>query len=943
MFISLKWKAGVFLSLVLIALTTAWSWQSISTSQSTFNKKLSEKHHYHEELLNELISDNFLKLSQFSQLMSEKKVISDALKKGKSIKPGAPFIEEWVSYNINFGLDYLAVFSQEKTVLGEEKSTHALKSLDQFRDVILNKYLENALGGEPQTYIYCDQACFLVIIEPMVNADGHLGGIVIAQNMADIVRSFYGFTKSSIGVFIKSTEDGLQKESDRYIEEWGVTAWAISKFKEVYPVFRHYSESALIIENINNEIFLEKDNHYFIKKLSRIESAMAGSETYFIALSDETDSYNLMISNIVSGVITGLLVLIIAEVILLLLINQLMRKLVNISDALLLLPKQLFKNAIRKVNNNSVYIRDELTTLENSTVYVAKELEELHSEIDVKNQSLNSQINVLARSRAFLTRLFDNSHLFILTQSSDFKLISTNKKFNALFFDVPLCYDQILSDSSLVNEFSLEVEKLKKQQQDVFQLETLLSDKFNKQLSVLWSHSLVEDEDGNEIILSIGMDLTQQKRAENDLRWMANHDSLTGLGNRRAFNQKFNDLLKTKMEGALVYIDVHRFKQINDIYGHHVGDKVLIDIAETLKGVIRGHDVVCRLAGDEFIVILTRISKEDLSVTLEKISTCLNRRVQLDSGEACDYTVSIGASIFPEHGNDAQKLIIYADMAMYHAKKKGTGRWYIYNLIDDTVSKITHDHDIVLKIRHAIKFNGLFLVYQPIMNIKTNKISHYEVLLRLHDENDNLISPAVFIPIAEESGEIGHIDEWVIDHALAELKNLSDMNSDVCFAINISAPTLQTDELPELLKKYISIHEIKPERLIVELTETAYIENFQKVLHNLNLLADYGIRVALDDFGVGFSSFTYLKKLPLSYVKLDGSYVQNLTKYKDDQIFVKSLAAMITGFGMETIAEFVEDESTLLMLDELGVTYGQGYHIGKPKRFNDTFIQAKVV
>lgn len=941
MFISLKWKAGVFLSLVLIALTSAWSWQSISKSQNSFDKNLAEKHIYYQELLNEVISDNYLKLSQFSQLMTEKKVVSEALNNKASNENDTPFLREWASYNINLGLDYLAVFNHEKEVLAETKSDQLNSNLSQFRNVIIKQYLHKATMGEPQSYIYCDDACLLVMVEPMVNAQGKSGIIVLAQNMADIVRSFHSFSKASLGIFIKNKKPDLPITNDRHINQWNSTAWAVSQFKTMFPVFKNYSESGLVNDNVNFELFFEEDNKYFIKKITGIESDVAGQEVSFITLSDETESYNQMRFSIISGVITSILVLFIAEVILFLLINRLMRKLINISDALLLLPKQLFNNAEQKVNSGKSYIRDELTTLENSTAYVAKELNKLHSEIDVKNQSLNQQISVLARSRAFLTRLFDNSHLFIVTQGTDFELLSTNKKFNALFVELPSRYDLILSDSSLVNEFTKEVDKLKKQLLDVVQLETVLIDKFNNQLTVLWVHSLVEDEDGNEIILSIGTDLTQQKRAENDLRWMANHDSLTGLGNRRAFNQKFDDLLKTRMRGALVFIDVNRFKQINDIYGHHVGDKVLIDIAESLTDVVRGHDVVCRLAGDEFILILTRIAKPDLVTFLDKLSVCLSRRIQVDAGTVCDYTVSIGASVFPEQGNDAQKLIVYADMAMYSAKKKGAGHWYIYDLMDDAVSKITHDHDIVLKIRYAIKFDSLFLVYQPIMNIKTQTISHYEVLLRLRDEDDNLISPAIFIPIAEKMGEIRHIDEWVIDHALSSLKDLGDNQSR--FAINISAPTLQSENLPEMLKQYISHYDVDPGRLIVELTETAYIENFQIVLHNLNLIADYGVQVALDDFGVGFSSFTYLKKLPLTYVKLDGSYIRNLTKFEDDQVFVKSLAAMITGFGMKTIAEFVEDGSTLDMLDNLGVTYGQGYFIGKPESFSDTFNLPKSI
>lgn len=931
MYISLKWKAVVFFSLVFIAITTAWTWQIINKQLEAFELELEQTKVTREVLLSELVNDSFLRLSQFSELISGRQVVLRSIKhSGTNLTKLKQSLErDWLSYHINLGLDYLAIYDADNRVLNQV-NTPDLDIDQNFRDAILTMLKNKHSSEEPGSLIYCNRSCVMMVLQPFISDEGSTGTIVLAQNMADIVRVFYNFSSAGLGILVDAKNNDEVKPDERYLANWNVYAWAVSDFNRIFPILKQYADFNSLNNDDPLELFSSASRHYQINSLQLPDTQMLGSRVLLISVEDKTSTYELVNSNIKRAFITGTFGLLAAEFILLLLIYRPMNKLVNITEALHLLPYQKFSQAIEKVEGNKSLFSDELTTLANSTVYVAGELGKLQKEINQKNISLEEQVHALTRSRAFLTRLFDNSQIFIITQDFEFNIQSTNMKFESLYDDTPSDFLSLIIDQEEIDEFREMSRKLITQKIDAFQHEFVLPDQHKRNVIITWTHTLVEDEMGNLVILSIGMDQTLQKKAENELRWMANHDGLTSIGNRRSFNTTFNELLQKHIPGVLIFIDVNRFKQINDIFGHNAGDQVLIDIANKLLHLTRATDTISRFAGDEFTILMTHVNHQDIPGVLQKLSTELNSSIQTGSGRSVQYSVSIGASLFPDQGHDPQELINNADMAMYNAKKKGMGHWHIFDSDDERVYQVKNDHNLILAIKHALKTSSFKLEYQPILDIKNNRISHFEVLIRMQDEKGQNISPAIFIPLAEKSGEIRHIDEWVLDRSLASLQDCSERGEGFAIAINISAPTLQADDFPELIFNSIAKYHIDPAQVIIELTETAYIENFNQVLRNLRLITKKGIRVALDDFGVGFSSFTYLKMLPLSYVKLDGSYIRNLTRNPDDQVFVKSLSAMINAFGMKIIAEFVEDQETLSMVEVLGVSHGQGYFIGKP-------------
>lgn len=935
MFISLKWKAVAFLSVVLIMLSLVWIGQSVYQIIKQYEQESQTTHLKHQQILDQLVEANFLKLSQFSQILADKteiKQVNDSHSKGLPA-----FLEsQWFSLNINLGIDYLAMLEPNGDIVANSFSPSVIQYPEKLASVIKEKLMASGEATEPHSFVYCELSCMQFTAEPIVQDSGLERYLLLGQNMADLIQRYSSLSGADLGVVITSDLNEtsfLEALPERTLKDWQAFVWAISRYDEMFPLLSAFSVEHLLNPTKTEELFRYQDKDYLIKTLNLSFLSEAGLTAHFLDIRDESAKQRQLWRSIWSGVFTGVLALIVSEIILVFLMLGPLQRLVYIAKALNLLPEHRYKEVSTLVGNKQGYVRDELTLLEQSTRQVSGELEALHNEVQKSNDDLTNQLNVLSRSRSFLTRLLDNSNLYIVTQSSQFDILSMNSKYQQELTGASQTFLALFSDTLSKQEFVSEVD---------FLFSTPINESFSQEIELMsgngdalfvaWTHTLVEDEQGQTIILSIGLDLTQRKRDEVALKWLANNDPLTKIGNRRAFKNNMEYMLQTSKRGAVVFIDINYFKQINDLYGHAVGDEVLIEIAKILQANVRNNDLVSRLAGDEFTIVFQNISESDLWSMLAKLSKALNSSIKLENEQLVEFSVSIGASLYPEHGSDMQSLNVHADMAMYQAKKSGINQWHLFNPSDNNLEMMEKEHAMASLVRRAIKpGSGLFhLVFQPILSIKDKTISHYEVLLRLTDEQGNPAFPDEFIPAAERLGLIRSIDEWVIDHAFSRLENESKTRKNLKFAINVSAPTLQSQDLTKMFSKYFEKYEIESSQVVIELTETAYIENFNQVLANLETLKHGGFMVALDDFGVGFSSFSYLKKMPLSFVKLDGSYIRNLNLNHDNQIFVESLSNMVQAFGMKTIAEFVEDQATLDKLTELGVTYAQGYHIGKP-------------
>ncbi|NRB41582.1 MAG: EAL domain-containing protein [Pseudomonadales bacterium] len=453
-----------------------------------------------------------------------------------------------------------------------------------------------------------------------------------------------------------------------------------------------------------------------------------------------------------------------------------------------------------------------------------------------------------------------------------------------------------------------------------------LINSFNTMLEVIKSRDAKLRKHGEEL-----EDLVNLKTRQ--LHQRSNYCQLTKLPNRHFFIEQLERQIEvSKLDGtsiAVLFMDLDRFKVINDNLGHEIGDDVLREVAQRLENVLESKDIVARWGGDEFVVFLPSMKKqEDIVASARSIIMALEEVIILDDRQL-HISASVGISVYSEHGNDAFTLLKNADICMYRAKQRGAGTFTFYDASIDVAS--TDRLSMETKLRRALEEGKLNLVYQPKINIQKYDISGVEALLRWHDDELGDIPPSQFIPLAEEIGIINKIGEFVIRTACKQFADwrLLGMPA-VRIAINLSPTHLAENDLVDKIQQELAFYNIDPQYLELEITEETFLDGNNQCQKNLATLHDLGFRIAIDDFGTGYSCLSYLIDLPVSTLKIDGSFVRKLgTKPENDGI-VSAILTLGHGLGLEVVAECVETAEQLRFLKTSGCDIIQGYYFSKP-------------
>ena len=446
--------------------------------------------------------------------------------------------------------------------------------------------------------------------------------------------------------------------------------------------------------------------------------------------------------------------------------------------------------------------------------------------------------------------------------------------------------------------------------------------------------SLVDDDSGIAgIVEGMLVDITERKVAEERVQSLAYYDALTGLPNRILLHDRLSKALATarrqKHKVALLFFDLDRFKIINDSLGHSVGDLLLQDVAGRLKSCAREEDTVARLGGDEFLIVLTHVNDiPGAAVSAERFMDALTSTFVIQ-GHSLSVGCSLGISIFPEHGADSETLIKHADAAMYSAKDGGRNNFQFFtaDMNAQAVERLTLENGL----RSALDKKELFLVYQPQMNIATGKINELEALLRWQHPELGLVPPDKFIRIAENSGLIVPIGEWVLRTACSQARKWQDEGLPaVSIAINVSAVQFRQQGFCELIRRVLRETGLAPQYLELELTESLLLGNADVTLSVLQELKAMGLTLAIDDFGTGYSSFSYLKRFPVSKLKIDRSFVRDVAVNPDDAAITTAIISMAKSLNLKVIAEGVEDEAQMSFLRAHQCDEIQGYYFSVP-------------
>ncbi|MBD8527041.1 bifunctional diguanylate cyclase/phosphodiesterase [Pseudomarimonas arenosa] len=434
-------------------------------------------------------------------------------------------------------------------------------------------------------------------------------------------------------------------------------------------------------------------------------------------------------------------------------------------------------------------------------------------------------------------------------------------------------------------------------------------------------------------------DITERTQLTTQLRYQATHDSVTGLFNRREFDRRLHQRVEhsaaTGRIEALLYVDLDQFKLVNDTCGHLAGDQLLVDVAATLRRCVGADGWVARLGGDEFGIMMRAASVAEIRSAAERVRGAIEMMDFRWEERRYGLTASIGAVAIDGGRHVApRELLAFADTACYLAKEAGRNRVVVHEENRSSALRRRAEMDWIPRIRQALAEDRLLLCYQelrPLRDEDKQRGAHFELLVRLRDEQGNIVPPGAFIPAAERFGVMPEIDRWVVSYALRHFSRLHPQGDDIGMcAINLSGATMSDESFPQFLLELLKSESVRPERLCFEITETAAVTHFDRACALIRSLQALGCKVALDDFGAGMSSFGYLKNLPIDYLKIDGSFIREIETDAMSQSIVRAVTEIGHRFKTRVVAEFVPGPSACDVLSDIGVDFAQGFAIHVP-------------
>ncbi len=428
--------------------------------------------------------------------------------------------------------------------------------------------------------------------------------------------------------------------------------------------------------------------------------------------------------------------------------------------------------------------------------------------------------------------------------------------------------------------------------------------------------------------------LAKAEKTEAQLRYIADHDALTGLLDRRRFRSELDQYVSFAAryggQGAVMIIDIDDLKAVNDSFGHHAGDVLIRRIAGLMRERVRTTDIVARLSGDEFAVLMPQTD----TVGALQLGEDLRAQVAESTAPASDApnaTISVGITMFgAEREIGAEGVLAAADQAMYWAKEEGRNQIVLFQDPSEPKRRQERRQTTSARIRDALTHDRLSLHTQPIRSLASGGIERYELLLRMTGENGELLPAAAFIEAAERSGMVQELDRWVVARALELLGAREREGSPVSLHVNLSGASVADLSVLEFIERRLDEGTADPARCTFEITETARVHDYEAAGGFADRLTEFGCQVAIDDYGAGFGPFHYLKQIPFDLIKIDGSFIRDMPNSDADQLTVQAIVQIARGLGKTTIAEYVQDDLTAEMLREYGVDMAQGYHLGRP-------------
>jgi len=919
--LSLTWRVIALSSLLLVGLVGLFTWLGHDNLTQQFQES---RHQHHERQQREIrlaLRRSAENLRQLAGLAAASPRLGPPLEAGSAEGVEAALASQWPTLQLEAGIDEILVVDSRGRTMGRWGATQAEGQLP------IASWVQRVMASEmPITTLRCGANCRQYAVVPVLVEGESVGLVVLSRSLADVTRQAREVSDAEVALLVTGVQESRELPAERQLAPWNGYLLALTRQEESLPILQRAAALSPLHALLQAPMRLQHaGQHLELSAVHMDEDADRRSTGYFLLISDissqisaiNTDT-RLLLGVGVAGWIT-------AEFMLLLILLRPMARLRRTAALLPMLASGGFDDVRAAIPARPRRLPDEIDVLEDTTL-------ELSGLLEMLEQEVQARVEDLAQERDFVNSLLDTARVFIVAQDNRGRISLVNDYTRTLLgLD-----DEALLGRHFTDVFEAGHAAAARPLDTPQQEERTLQTPDQRLHTIAWYHaSLPAGTDGSMSRISVGLDITERKAAEARLTWLAERDPLTELYNRRYFQDAVQKALWRQSRGAVLLLDLDQFKEVNELSGHHVGDRLLREVTDTLLLNLGHRGIIARLGGDEFALLLEHADEDQAVQVAAQIDRLLDNMGFMAAGRRHRVTASIGIALFPVHGATPADLMASADVAMYKAKESGIQQWHLLSQHENAKDELQERVYWVERVRSALAENDFELMVQPIMRLQDRDVKHYEVLLRMRNADGSLVSPSHFIPVAERSGQIVQIDRWVLRQSLGVLRHLQQRG--VSLAVNLSGQSLHDEGLKQYLADELAASGADPHHLILEVTETAAVTDFSTARGVLQTMRDLGCRTALDDFGVGFSSFHYLGQLPVDYIKIDGSFIRSLPISPDSRVIVQAIADIAAGFGKQAIAEFVDQESLLPLLQSYGITYGQGFHLGVPQRVAEVF------
>lgn len=925
--LGLTWRVIALTSLVLVGLAALVTALGHETLQRQFQEARGEQQARQYREVRLALERSAEGLRELAAMVAATPELARAVRANDTARAYRALDGQWPTLQLETGVGRVAVYSPDGTRMAARGEGPTVASS------VVEGWLQQIREDErPFTTLDCLRRCRQYSVVPMLVAGETAGMVMLSRSLADLTRQLHDVSGSDVALLLRGAPVSDDVPAVAQLPEWDGQLLALTQADRTLPWLQALAAEVdpATLARSPRRIALE-GRQLEVNTVVLAEHEPERISGHLLLLTDVTGQLEAIQRQTRNLFLAGLAGWLAAEAILLLILWHPMRRLRRLAQVLPGLAEGGFQRARVAIPVGRARLADEIDLLETTTVELADQLESLEGEVRRRGEQVVAQLRALGRERDFISSLLDTARVFIVSQDAEGRITLINDYAQSALGR---------SEDELVGEHFDTVfpglvpiglnSGLPREE------ERPLHTPDRGERTVAWYHAPLAAEDGRaQGRISVGLDITERKAAEARLIWLAQRDPLTELYNRRYFQEALEQALAKEVHGAVLLMDLDQFRDVNELSGHHAGDELLRLVAVTLQDRLEHRAVIARLGGDEFALLLEG-ADADAAVSVAQYTVKLLEELGLSIGERRHrVSASIGIALFPEHGEGPTDIMASADVAMYKAKEPGAQRWHLLHTLDHVKDELQERVYWVEQLHQALQTDAFELMVQPIVRLRDRSVRHYEVLVRMRDERGELLAPGRFIPFAEHSGQIVQLDRWVLGAALRVLRRVQAQG--ISLAVNLSGQSLHDDGLTDYLAGELRASGADPGHLILEITETAAVTDFSTARGVIEGIRALGCRTALDDFGVGFSSFHYLGQLPVDYIKIDGSFIRSLPHNDDSRVIVRAIADIVAGFGKEAIAEFVDQEVLVPILREYRIAYGQGYHLGRPVPVEEAF------